>query len=229
MTILKKIVKSIFFWTKKGDNELPSIEKMLELYVKHIPLIKKAMDRANADSGSDNGGDFLKRMYDFWIGWENRVMDDDAHTIAIPPQTGSQELKDGRKEKKPIEVLAELETIQMEIKLKDLDKKIMLFKGKSHLIKKRFTKKQVEGFIKRLENRRHYDKHKEFFVQFPSTNDEKIGKLLETYKLVMEESDLFVPTFPKAAIDIMTKYSEVTKQFTDEAHARQFPFLCVVL
>lgn len=52
---------------------------------------------------------------------------------------------------------------------------------------------------------------------FPVTNDEKIDDLLSKYKLVMKKSDLFVPTFPKAAIDIMTEYSETVKKFTDEA------------
>lgn len=214
---IKKIIKTIFFWKKKGNPEIPKAEEMIQMYLKYIPQLRKAFQ--NDDPIFD--GDYLKRMYDFWGGyrdWDNNETVD--YNPDFPPQAimlPAIPWEDKREEKTPLSVAHELERIPLKVNLENLDEKIALFKSKSKLISQKFTKDQVEGFAQRLENRKHYSEHHEFFKLFPVTNDEKIDDLLSKYKLVMKKSDLFVPTFPKAAIDIMSEYTETVKKFTDEA------------
>lgn len=109
---------------------------------------------------------------------------------------------------KPIDVLNELETIPTPISLTNLDDKIAILKLKEKHIVQNFSKREVQGIIERLENRKKYNKFKPFFEIFQYTNDEKIDKLLSKYDLLMKTTDLFIPEFPDEAIKIMENYSE---------------------
>lgn len=109
---------------------------------------------------------------------------------------------------KPKDVLAELETIPTPWTLSNLDDKIEVLKYKRDLITQHYSKREVEGLIERLENRKKWGKFKNFFSEFQNTTDEKIDKLLEKYDLVMKTSDLFVPEFPDDAIAVMKKYTD---------------------
>jgi hypothetical protein len=109
---------------------------------------------------------------------------------------------------KPIDVLDQLETIPTPWTLSNLEDKIEILKYKRDLIVQSYTRREVEGLIDRLENRRKWEKFKEFFNEFQNTTDEKIDNLLVKYDLVMETSDLFVPEFPDDAIALMKAYSE---------------------
>jgi len=109
---------------------------------------------------------------------------------------------------KPIDVLEELETVPTPWDLSNLDDKITILKFKSDLITQHYSKREVEGLIERLENRKKWGEFKDYFESFKNTTDEKIEKLLEKYDLVMKESDLFVPEFPDVAIKIMMEYTE---------------------
>lgn len=108
---------------------------------------------------------------------------------------------------KPKEVLGELETIPTPWTLSNLDDKIEVLKYKRDLITQHYSKREVEGLIERLENRKKWGKFKSFFDEFQNTTDEKIDILLEKYDLVMKTSDLFVPEFPDDAIAVMKKYT----------------------
>ncbi len=121
-----------------------------------------------------------------------------------------------RIEAKPKDVLFDLETVPTPFNIQNLDELIELFKNKSALSNQRYAKAQIDGFIQRLENRKHYESNLEFYTSFSNTTDEKIDNLLQKYKLVMKTEDLFVPSFPKEAIDVMKKYSDVTATFTKE-------------
>ena len=109
---------------------------------------------------------------------------------------------------KPKDVLEELETIPTPWTLSNLEDKIEVLKYKRDLITQHYSKREVEGLIERLENRKKWGKFKSFFEEFQNTTDEKIDILLEKYDLVMKTSDLFVPEFPDDAIAVMKKYTD---------------------
>jgi len=89
-----------------------------------------------------------------------------------------------------------------------LEDKIEVLKYKRDLIVQSYSRREVEGLIERLENRRKWEEFKGFFNEFQNTTDEKIDDLLNNYDLVMNTSDLFVPEFPDDAIAIMKTYTE---------------------
>jgi hypothetical protein len=109
---------------------------------------------------------------------------------------------------KPKDVLNELETIPTPWTLSNLDDKIEVLKYKSDLITQNYSKREVQGLIERLENRKQWHKYKNFFQEFQNTTDEKIDALLDNYDLVMKTSDLFIPEFPDDAIAVMKKYTD---------------------
>lgn len=109
---------------------------------------------------------------------------------------------------KPKDVLEELETIPTPWTLSNLQDKIEVLKYKRDLITQHYSKREVEGLIERLENRKKWDKFKNFFNEFQNTTDEKIDDLLGKYDLVMKTSDLFVPEFPDDAVAVMKKYTD---------------------
>jgi hypothetical protein len=113
---------------------------------------------------------------------------------------------------KPKDVLSELETIPTPWTLSNLEDKIEVLKYKADLITQHYSKREVKALIERLENRKKWDKFKNFFQEFQNTTDEKIDDLLEKYDLVMENSDLFIPEFPDDAIAVMKKYTNNMKK-----------------
>lgn len=108
---------------------------------------------------------------------------------------------------KPIEILGELETVPTPWTMANLDDKIEVLKYKRDLITQKYSRREVEALIERLENRKKYDKFHTFFNGFQNTTDEKIEKLLDKYDVVMKTSDLFVPEFPDDAIKVMKDYT----------------------
>jgi hypothetical protein len=108
---------------------------------------------------------------------------------------------------KPIDVLEELETIPTPWNLSNLDDKIDILKYKSELITQKYSKREIDALIERLENRKKWDKFKKFFDGFQNTTDEKIEIILDKYDIVMKTSDLFIPEFPDIAITRMKDYS----------------------
>jgi len=117
---------------------------------------------------------------------------------------------------KPIDVLNELETIPTPFNLNNLDDKILMLKDKLEYITQHYTKREMNGLIERLENRKQHHKHKIFFDQFQNTNDELIKKLLDKYDLVMKEAELFVPEFPDEAMKIMKRYTKMVKDICEK-------------
>jgi hypothetical protein len=109
---------------------------------------------------------------------------------------------------KPIEILGELETIPTPWTMANLDDKIEVLKYKRDLITQKYSRREVEGLIERLENRKKYDKFHAFFNSFQNTTDEKIDTLLDKYDVVMNTSDLFVPEFPDDAIAVKKQYTD---------------------
>jgi hypothetical protein len=113
---------------------------------------------------------------------------------------------------KPIDVLNELETIPNPFSLALIDEKIDMLRDKEKIIVQSYAKREISALLERLENRKLYHANKSFFDSFQNTTDEKIQVLLDKYELVMKASDLFVPEFPKEAIDIMKKYIKAVEK-----------------
>lgn len=205
-------LKGIFFGKKNQKNELKKAEEMLQLYVKYIPQLRKIM--REEDQGSSDG-EIIGQMYDFYKDvdalTENRFI-----TGATFNSSGGIVDTDNRKEVTPLSVMNELETVPTPFTVENLDEKIATLKDKSKLINQRFAKAQIDGLIKRLENRKKYEDNFSFYNKFPNTTDSNIDKLLEKYKLVMDTSDKFVPSFPKDAIEIMKEYTAITKKISGE-------------
>jgi hypothetical protein len=132
-------------------------------------------------------------------------------TVGSSSDSGEGESSNETKRKiavKPKDVLNELETIPTPWTLSNLDDKIEVLKYKADLITQHYSKREVQGLIERLENRKQWHKFKNFFQEFQNTTDEKIDILLEKYDLVMKTSDLFIPEFPDDAIAVMKKYTD---------------------
>jgi hypothetical protein len=109
---------------------------------------------------------------------------------------------------KPIDVVNELETIPTPWTLSNLQDKIEILEYKRDLITQKYSRREVEAMIERLENRKKWDKFRKFFDGYQNTTDEKIDDLLDKYDLVMKTSDLFVPEFPDVAIQTMKSYTD---------------------
>lgn len=127
-------------------------------------------------------------------------------------EDNSLSIKSGKKPKKiavkPIDVVNELETIPTPWTLSNLQDKIAILEYKRDLITQKYSRREVEAMIERLQNRKKWDKFKKFFNGYQNTTDEKIDDLLDKYDLVMKTSDLFVPEFPDVAIQTMKSYTD---------------------
>ena len=197
---------------KKKETEQEKTNRIVQTLIENIPNIRKIMRDENAPMSSDVT--VIGKMYDFYREWGTGH--EDGGTWAGLPNPGVSEIEDARKEMSPKSVLNELETIPDKLSVENLDSKIEVLKTKSRFISQRYTKSQIEGLIQRLENRRKYAEHAAFYEKFPVTTDDKIDVLLSKYKLEMNDSDMFVPSFPNEAIAVMDEYSKVTKKVTDE-------------
>jgi hypothetical protein len=113
---------------------------------------------------------------------------------------------------KPVDVVNELEVEPTIFNLNNLDDKISVLKDKEKLLTQHYAKREVTALIERLELRKKYPDHKAYFDQYKNTTDEKIGKLLEKYDLVMKTSDIFIPEFPDDAISVMKSYTEKVEE-----------------
>ena len=222
----KETTKGLFFWRKGQDKEVKKAEEMMKLFLKYLPLLKIADQEMNKrydeEAGVSSDGKIIGRMYDFfedhgellnndWIGGTTIITNPSSLDVNSQPTK-----KDERIEATPVSVMAELERVPTPFTIEGLEEKIATLSDKTKLLNQRFAKDQIKGLLKRLENRRKYAENFKFYNSFPNTTDEKIDNLLKKYKLIMKTSDLFVPTFPKEAIDIMKEYSRVTKAATKE-------------
>lgn len=209
--------KGLFFWRKNKKSESEKAEEMLQLYIKYVPQLRKIM---NEGQSMQTDGEIVGQMYDYYQNaQENTGMsrfDFDNNTVTVNANGAILPPKDGRIVATPLSVMGELETVPTPFTLENLDEKIATLNDKSKMLNQRYAKAQIIGLRKRLENRKKYRDEVEFYSGFPNTTDDKIDTLLEKYKLEINTSDLFIPTFPKEAIDIMKKYTEVTKKITGE-------------
>jgi len=224
-----RFANALFFWKPKPQKSASErLEEMLPAIIKFIPEIRKMM-RQPVDATMDSDGVIIGQMYDFVKAHDNSIMvggwdqpDADAGAMGVNPSFGDPDREQGANNKqqrikiKPKEVCDQLETCPTPWSNKDLDKNIAMFKDKSLLSNQRFVSAQIEGMIKRLENRKKYPEVAKFYEAFPNTTDYAIDALLQKYKLVLQESTLFIPTFPDEATRVMKEYSVITEKLTKE-------------
>jgi hypothetical protein len=179
-----------------------------------IAELKKEDNSIYLDPDSGLNDNYL---FDFKQGWRNG-----GFTInGSIPSEGSIDV-DSNTEKtikvkvKPIDVLDELETMPTPFSLDLIDEKIEILKDKKELIRQVYTKRELTALIERLEYRKKYEEHREFFERFSNTTDEKIKALTTKHGLVMESADIFIPEFPDEAINIMKLYREEFAKFSDK-------------
>jgi len=232
--IIEEKMPGIFFGPEFKD--VPAQERMdmvVSFLIKAIPAIKEllkdsthhpsTLQISGIDPLTNNPvpispeGVAVARMYDFFQNYDGSVSRNDNFTIStfnnVPAGLSD---KDKRIKMSPKDAFKELEHFPTPDLLKDLDEKIETLKDKSSMLNQRYAKQQIDALVKRLENRRKYMEQEAFFKLFPNTDDEKIDNLLSKYKLVIKTHDLFVPTFPKEAIDVMKEYTRVTKEVCGE-------------
>lgn len=176
----------------------------------------------------------IGKLYDFFVNYWGAISRSDNFTINVEPAVvggstgmivgGSDNVEsagaiiktDPRIIATPKSVLEELEKYPAPDMLLNLDEKIATLNDKSLMTNQRYASDQLKALIKRLENRRKYHDHEQFYKSFPNTDDAKIDNLLKKYRLVIKTHDIFVPTFPKEAIDVMKEYTRVTKEVCGE-------------
>lgn len=209
-------LSGIFFWRKKKKTEAEKADDIMQVYIKNLPQIRAMLNNQSVQMAD---GEIIGKMHDHY---KDALATTEAHVqpwATFNEAPNDKQDEDKREKKKPVEVRSELEEVPTPFNTdaKDLDEKIELLSDKSRLSNQRFVKAQIEGMKKRLENRKKYKEFVDFYGSFPNTTDEKIDDLLKKYKLDMEESDLFVPAFPKEAIAVMKQYTEITEKVGGEA------------
>jgi len=126
--------------------------------------------------------------------------------------------KDKRIPIKPIQVFQELERVPTRWSLEGVNEKIAILKDRLTLVQNNSTVKQeLLHFLLCLENRKKYhakdskgELYSQFYAQFDTTTEEKIGDLLKAYALRKGGVDLFIPELPPEAIQIMKDFTDKT-------------------
>lgn len=113
---------------------------------------------------------------------------------------------------KPVDVLAELETVPAPQMLNNLDDKIKVLEIKKEAIRNFHAAGEIQSMLDRLNNRKRYAEFHDFFSRFQNTTDEKIDALLSKYELEKHPADIFIPEFPAEAAVIMKEYSDKVKE-----------------
>ena len=218
----------IWFNAKK-KKQLPSKEEIKELLDVAAPLLQEALNGRGVAIPHDGmvtwGSNTAQCLYD-WLSYsgpigghrgqiQNGAPINEATPIGTTPPWGTvveDETVPKRIAAKPVDVRKELESEPAPWTMEGLEDKITLLKRKGSITTQHYSKQELDSLVERLENRKKYEQFKEFFGQFPNTTDVLIDALVTKYKLEMKSSDLFVPEFPKEAIDVMEEYSAKVKE-----------------
>lgn len=216
MSKLKKIL-SWFPFSRKKKTSKEKTEEIVKTLIAHLPEIHRAQNEMRISGEFGTPGQTLGKLYDFYYDVEGPPIIDNRTPSWHERDVTEIQKKHEREKVKPVDVVAQLETAPTPITVEGLDEKIAMFEKKKKFTSQRFSKAQIEGMITRLENRKKYAEHHTFFSKFKETTDEKIQGLLDKYALVMETHDLFVPSFPKEAIEAMEAYETETLKICDES------------
>jgi len=229
--LLKLLGRPLFASGKKQLHEFYDLEKeKIQVYIKAVKEIMRetrlSQDPSIPGVEIDEEGNEYIYFYDFLQEWNNDQngaivggaafgVDGFISTVNVSgngtilglPQ--SIEKKEPTAVLKPIEVLHELQRVPNKIDLENLEEKILTFKMRKKFIRhNNYAKKEVMDMVVRLENRKQYEKFRHCFEKYDRTTTDAIEKLVKKYHLVLKTTDLFIPKFPKEAIDIMEDYEE---------------------
>lgn len=97
-----------------------------------------------------------------------------------------------------------------------IDQQITNFKEKLELLKSeeydmRRGTTEIASIVVRLENRKKYESHKEFYEQYPYTTKSKIDEVISKHNhLKVGEVAQFMADMPKEAVDAMKNYNKET-------------------
>lgn len=240
MKPIKQTLSMLFFWGKKKQTPIEKFKELMPVIVEYLPKLREMLssesrihlsDPAAAEPmsvGQMNLGQAVNKMYDFFQNYNGSVDGfvpvinawgtfTVSSTSDIPRPIDSDRPPNTRVAVTPKSVAAELDSNPTPFSVEGIDEKIETLRKKSKMVSHHiYTKAQIDGMIKRLEYRKRYHEQASFYEAFPCTTDEKIDGLLSRYKLVIKKPDLFIPTMPKEAIDVMEQYTEVTKELTGE-------------
>ncbi len=229
--ILTNLKRPLFAKYKQSVFDMHHLEEeKIKVYVKAVKEIMRETRLRDADGipdvEIDKEGNEAVYFYDFLQEWNNDQngaivggaafgVDGFISTVNVSgngtilglPQ--SIEKKEPTAVLKPIEVLHELQRVPNKIDLENLEEKILTFKMRKKFIRhNNYAKKEVMDMVVRLENRKQYEKFRHCFEKYDRTTTDAIEKLVKKYHLVLKTTDLFIPKFPKEAIDIMEDYEE---------------------
>jgi DNA primase len=218
-------------WFNAGKKKkIPTKEELKEFLDLATPLMQEALERRNVnvvmnDDSISYASRAAQNLYD-WLSYSGPIRAagqgqpaTDITTHPNPSAFGTVVAKEDEPKRiaaKPIDVRAELELEPSPWTLEGLDDKIALLQRKGNVTTQDYSKSELDSLVERLGNRKKYEQFKEFFAQFPNTTDVLIDALVNKYKLEMKSSDLFVPEFPKEAIDVMEEYSANVKELCDK-------------
>lgn len=198
---------------KKKGKTLPTKEELKEFLDMALPEMQEMMSRQDisAMSSLDSMSEATSQCLYDWLSYSGVIRHAGSNSASNDftawGKVASEE-KEQRIAIKPIDVRRELESEPSPWTMEGLEDKIALLRRKGNVTTQHYSKSELDSLVERLENRKKYNEFKEFFGQFPNTTDVLIDKLVNKYKLEMKSSDLFVPEFPKEAIDVMEAYSE---------------------
>jgi hypothetical protein len=177
-----------------------------------LETFQKSIDNLRAPILTANSGLDETYLFDF-KNYASQYNGVPANPVFASTTMGSESQYANHKIKiKPIDALKELETVPTPFALTLLDEKISILQEKRTLIVQLYARKDIDGMIQRIENRKRYLEFKTFYDGYQNTTDEKIEELLQKYDLLMNTSDIFIPEFPDVAITAMKAYTEQTEK-----------------
>ncbi len=170
---------------------------------------------------NNNGGGIIEN----WV-----VMEGSNGMIAVPKGK-----KGDKKKPKPAPVKIEITpkgvyeakflddtSFKLKTDPKYVDGQIEDFKDKLALLKKeeydmRNGVAEVQSVLIRMENRKKYPAHKDFFEQYPYTTTAKISELVKVHDhLKLGQIAQFVADLPKEAVDVMKHYNKETQKLCEK-------------
>jgi len=114
------------------------------------------------------------------------------------------------------------DTYKLNTNAEYVDGQISDFKDKLALLKKeeydmRNGVAEVSSILVRMENRKKYAEHKDFFEQYPYTTTAKIAELVKIHShLKIGQIAQFVADLPKDAVEVMKEYNKTTQKLCEK-------------